>query len=40
MENKICTLCNEEKPITDFYQQKDRKTGSSQCRQCFNQYCV
>ena len=25
MENKICTLCNEEKTITEFYQQKDRK---------------
>ena len=40
MENKICTLCKEKKSLTEFYQQKDRKTGSSQCRQCFNQYCV
>jgi len=40
MENKICTLCNEEKSITEFYQQKGRKNGYSQCRQCFNQYCI
>lgn len=40
MEKKICTSCNEEKLITEFYQQKDRKIGSSQCRKCFNNYCV
>lgn len=39
MKKKICTLCNKEKFITDFYQQKDRKTGSSQCKNCFNKYC-
>jgi Fe-S-cluster-containing hydrogenase component 2 len=40
MEKKICTSCNEEKLLTEFYQQKDRKTGSSHCRQCFNQFCI
>lgn len=40
MEKKFCTSCNEEKLITEFYSQKDRKSGSSQCRQCFNQYCA
>lgn len=40
MEKKICATCNEEKLMTEFYQQKDRKNGSSQCRQCFNQYCI
>ena len=40
MENKICTSCKEEKPLSDFYQQKDRKNGTSNCRQCFNKYCT
>jgi hypothetical protein len=39
MENKICVSCNMEKPIGDFYQQKGRKNGTSQCRKCFNTYC-
>lgn len=40
METKTCTTCNEEKFITEFYQQKDRKIGSSSCKKCFNDYCV
>ena len=40
MENKICTSCNEEKLICEFYQQKDRKNGYSHCKECFNNYCV
>jgi hypothetical protein len=40
METKTCTTCNEEKFITEFYQQKDRKSGSSSCKKCFNDYCV
>lgn len=40
MEKKICTKCNQEKPIIEFYQQKGRKNGTSHCRQCFNEYCI
>jgi hypothetical protein len=40
METKICTSCKEEKLISDFYQQKDRKNGSSSCRKCFDRYCI
>lgn len=39
MENKICTDCRQEKSLSEFYQQKDRKNGSSQCKNCFNKYC-
>jgi len=39
MENKICTDCKKEKTMSEFYIQKDRKNGSSQCKQCFNKYC-
>lgn len=40
MEKKICTSCNEEKLISEFYERKNRKTGSSLCRKCFNKYCT
>ena len=40
METKICTSCKEKKLISDFYQQKDRKNGSSNCRKCFDLYCM
>lgn len=36
---KICSNCYKEKEIDDFYQKKDRKNGSSQCKKCFNLYC-
>ena len=39
MDKKICTICNVEKLITDFYRQGDRKNGSSMCKKCFNKYC-
>ena len=39
MENKVCTNCKQEKNISEFYVQKDRKNCSSQCKQCFNKYC-
>ncbi len=39
MEKKECTKCREEKLITEFYQQSDRKNGSSKCKKCFNKYC-
>ncbi len=40
MEKKLCTTCNQEKLINEFYQKKDRKRGSTQCKQCFNNYCI
>jgi len=40
MEKKECTKCNEEKLITEFYKQNDRKGVSSMCKKCFNNYCV
>lgn len=39
MDKKICVTCNQEKLINEFYQQKGRKNGTSQCRLCFNKYC-
>ena len=40
MEKKICTTCNEEKLISEFYIQKDRKNGASKCKKCHNEYCI
>lgn len=40
MNSKICPTCQEEKDISEFYQKKDRKNGSSSCKSCFNRYCV
>ena len=40
MENKICTSCNIQKPISDFYVKKGRNNGQSQCKECFNKYCI
>jgi len=37
---KICTCCKTPKPIEYFYNQKDRKTGSSYCKSCFNKFCI
>lgn len=41
MENTkmiTCSLCKEEKEITDFYTQNDRKSGHySQCKKCHDQ---
>ena len=37
---KTCTKCNLSKPISEFYEQKDRISKSSYCKQCFNDYCV
>jgi hypothetical protein len=39
METKICTSCNEEKSVTEFYQQNDRPSKQSKCKVCFNKYC-
>lgn len=40
MKKKICCTCKEEKPISEFYGQSDRKNGSSKCKKCFNDYCI
>lgn len=40
METKICTDCKKDKPLSDYYKQKDRKNGHSQCKECFNDYCI
>jgi hypothetical protein len=37
---KQCAKCNQSKPYTDFYEQRDRKSGYSYCKQCFNKYCM
>jgi hypothetical protein len=37
---KICSKCKEEKSISEFYQKSDRKNGSSQCKNCFNSFCI
>lgn len=39
MDKKICTNCNNEKLITEFYKKSDRKNGGSMCKKCFNTYC-
>jgi hypothetical protein len=37
MENKVCTKCKEEKPVTDFYKRSDVKVGvASICKKCDN----
>lgn len=33
---KVCTRCSQRKPTSEFYHQKDRKTGASACRACMN----
>ena len=40
MESKICSACNLEKSVDDFYNQPDRKNGASKCKECFNSYCI
>lgn len=37
---KLCIKCQETKPLESFYEQSDRKSGSSYCKSCFNKYCV
>lgn len=38
---KICSKCKCEKPLDDFYNQNDRKSGkASQCKECFNKMCT
>lgn len=37
---KVCTKCKLKKQDNQFYTQKDRKSGASMCKECFNKYCV
>lgn len=39
MERKVCTKCNVEKPLDEFYVDKRSKSGVvSSCKECFNFY--
>ena len=39
METKICRICGEEKPITDFVKNNLYKDGyDTRCKACFNDY--
>jgi hypothetical protein len=39
METKICRICGEEKPITDFAQNYQYKDGiDTRCKCCVNAY--
>jgi hypothetical protein len=40
MERKICNTCHVEKSIDEFYSKPDRKNGASNCKDCFNAYCI
>ncbi len=37
---KTCTKCLISKNLTDFYNQNDRKSKASFCKNCFNKYCI
>ena len=37
---KQCTQCNQTKSLDHFYTRKNRKNGSSFCKNCFNKYCT
>jgi len=40
MEKKVCSTCNEEKPLTDFYLRNSRNNKPyDRCKKCFNRYC-
>ena len=38
METKICSTCNEEKLLSEFYSTKNKI--QTLCKKCFNIYCV
>lgn len=41
MNYKKCTICNKEKPITDFHKQKAGKYGvTSRCKSCVKQHHI
>lgn len=36
---KVCTRCNRELPVSDFYKNKSNSDGRhSYCKSCFNEY--
>ena len=40
-QTKTCSTCGIEKPITEFYKQKDHLYGVTHlCKGCFNKYCI
>jgi len=39
METKVCTTCKQEKPVSDFHRNNNKKDGrSSQCKECVADY--
>ena len=41
METKVCSKCKSEKPLSEFYPQKNHKDGvMSMCKECFNKLCT
>ena len=37
---KTCSKCKQIKSLDNFYNKPDRKGTASECKQCFNSYCV
>ena len=40
MKTKKCTICNEIKPLTDFYYHKTREIYVSRCTKCSSKYTL
>jgi hypothetical protein len=41
MKNKKkCSDCGDDKLLSEFYHQADRKNGASKCKSCHNKYCI
>jgi hypothetical protein len=38
MENKVCTKCKEDKPLTEYYKRSDSKGFRSHCKKCCGDY--
>lgn len=36
-ENRCCSKCNTPKPISDFYERRNKKGGSAYCKECTKQ---
>lgn len=39
-DNKTCTNCNQEKPLTDFYYHRERRKHMNTCKICNSQKCL
>lgn len=39
MKTKICSKCNDEKPLKSFYK-KSPTQHQAYCKDCFNEYCI